>query len=149
MHHTMQLREKHTAAAENLLRKNQLSSTVSRKTILALFFSSEDALEHADIEKKTGEKLDRVTVYRTLQCFLEKGIIHPIPTTDNSIRYALCKDNCTQGHHHDDHVHFLCSECGRATCLDAVVIPEIKLPRGFRPLQKQMVVTGVCALCHS
>ena len=74
-----------------------------------LFLEQTGALAHGDIEKKAGEKFDRVTVYRTLQTFVEKGIIHTIPTADNSIRYALCKDDCAEGHHHDHHIHFVCT----------------------------------------
>ena len=85
----------------DILKKNQLSVTDSRKKILELFLKSPGALAHADIEKSTGENFDRVTVYRTLQTFVEKGIIHNIPTTDNSILYALCKHDCEAGHHHD------------------------------------------------
>jgi Fur family transcriptional regulator, ferric uptake regulator len=133
---------------DQLLRENQLSVTGSRKKILELFLQSNGALAHGDIEKKTGEKFDRVTVYRTLQTFLEKGIIHHIPTTDNSIRYALCIDNCSEGHHHDNHVHFVCSECGTTTCLADVTIPEVKLPGGFQPTEYQMVVTGLCKACQ-
>ncbi|MGZ5135561.1 MAG: Fur family transcriptional regulator [Flavitalea sp.] len=105
-------------------------------------------MEHADIEKKTGEKFDRVTVYRTLQSFLEKGIIHTIPTSDNSVRYALCKDDCRQGHHHDNHVHFLCKVCNSTICLEGVTIPEVKLPVGFQPTEYQMVVSGICKECR-
>ena len=72
-------------AIEDVLKKNQLSVTDGRKKILELFLNSEGALAHADIEEKTGETFDRVTVYRTLNTFVEKGIIHHIPTTDNSI----------------------------------------------------------------
>lgn len=134
---------------DNILKKNQLSVTGSRKRILELFLSSNGgALAHGDIEKKTGEKFDRVTVYRTLQTFLEKGIIHSIPTVDNSVRYAMCKETCAGGHHHDNHVHFVCSACGHTTCLDTVLIPEVKLPEGFQPEEFQMVVTGVCKECH-
>jgi Fur family ferric uptake transcriptional regulator len=106
------------------------------------------ALAHGDIEKKTGEKFDRVTVYRTLQTFLEKGIIHTIPTSDNSVLYALCHDNCSEGHHHDNHVHFICTECGKTICLADVLIPEVKLPGGFLPHESQMVVSGLCKECR-
>lgn len=133
---------------DNILRKNQLSVTGSRKKILELFLMSNGALAHGDIEKKTGEKFDRVTVYRTLQTFLEKGIIHTIPTVDNSVLYALCKDNCSEGHHHDDHVHFICRECGKTICLADVTIPQVKLPSGFLPDEFQMVVTGLCKECQ-
>lgn len=133
---------------DTLLKKNQLSVTGSRKRILELFIKNSGALAHADIEKKTGEKIDRVTVYRTLQSFLEKGIIHTIPTSDNSIRYALCKDDCTEGHHHDNHVHFVCNNCGNTICLDHVTVPEVKLPVGFQPSETQMLVKGVCRECR-
>lgn len=133
---------------EAILKNNQLSITGSRRKILELFLLSEGALAHGDIEKKTGERFDRVTVYRTLQTFLEKGIIHTIPTPDNSVRYALCKEDCSQGHHHDDHVHFICSICGTTTCLEEVTIPAVNLPDGFQPIDYQMVVTGVCKNCR-
>jgi Fur family ferric uptake transcriptional regulator len=131
-----------------ILRKNQLSVTDSRKSILDLFLHSNGALAHADIEKKTGEKFDRVTVYRTLQAFMEKGIIHTIPTSDNSIRYALCKDDCSEGHHHDNHVHFVCTICSTTTCLDSITVPEVQLPKGFRFLNSQMIVSGICENCQ-
>lgn len=130
-----------------LLKRNQLSVTESRKKILELFLQSKGALAHADIERKTGEKFDRVTVYRTLQVFLEKGIIHTIPSADNAVRYALCKDDCTEGHHHDDHVHFICARCATVTCLDEVHIPPLKLPAGFLVHDCQMVVNGICRDC--
>lgn len=135
------------AQIDSILKRNQLSVTGSRKRILELFLDSKGALAHGDIEKKTGEKFDRVTVYRTLQVFLEKGIIHNIPTADNSIRYALCKNDCTEGHHHDNHVHFVCNNCGDTTCLADVLVPSVKLPIGFVPDDYQMVVRGTCKAC--
>ncbi len=130
-----------------ILKNNRLSITGSRQKILELFLLSDGALSHADIEKNTGESFDRVTVYRTLQTFVEKGIIHLIPTTDNSIKYALCKNDCAPGHHHDNHVHFICGECEKTICLDDVNIPVVKLPEGFTPNRSEMVVTGICGEC--
>lgn len=130
-----------------ILRKNGLSITAGRKKILDLFLDNEGALAHADIEKHTDAAFDRVTVYRTLQTFVDKGIIHQIPTTDNSILYALCKDKCEAGHHHDEHVHFICNKCNKTICLDDVTVPAVKLPKGFQPVQAAMVVTGICAEC--
>jgi len=112
-----------------------------------LFLQQDGALSHSDIETKADGKFDRVTVYRTLQAFLEKGLIHSIPTSDNSIRYALCKDNCSGGHHRDDHVHFICNTCGNTVCLEDVVVPAIRLPRGYVVQQVAMLVSGVCKSC--
>ena len=130
-----------------LLKRNSLSVTDSRKKILQLFLEQAGALAHGDIEKRAGEKFDRVTVYRTLQTFVDKGIIHTIPTADNSIRYALCKDECSEGHHHDHHIHFVCNNCHNTYCLDGVVTPEIKLPKGYTAEHVEVVVEGICKNC--
>ena len=132
------------ATIQGILKRNRLSVTDSRVRILELFLAQNGALAHGDIEKRTGERFDRVTVYRTLHSFLNKGIIHTIPTADNSIRYALCKENCEEGHHHDNHVHFVCDDCGNTICLDEVTIPTIQLPQGFKAKQVEMVVSGKC-----
>jgi len=134
---------------KEILKRSQLSVTASREKILHLFLEQTGALAHGDIEKKAGEKFDRVTVYRTLQTFVEKGIIHTIPTADNSIRYALCKDDCAEGHHHDQHIHFVCTDCGNTYCLDDIVTPEIKLPKGYSSSHIQVVVEGVCKNCKT
>jgi Fur family transcriptional regulator, ferric uptake regulator len=131
-----------------ILKRNQLSITDSRSKILELFLLHNGALAHADIEKKSGASFDRVTVYRTLQTFVEKGIIHTIPTADNSIRYALCKDECSEGHHHDHHVHFVCKQCGSTVCLEDISVPEVKLPKGYQSTQVEVVVNGVCKDCR-
>lgn len=130
-----------------ILKNHRLSKTDSRQKILELFLLSAGALSHADIETNSGAAFDRVTIYRTLQSFVEQGIIHLIPTTDNSIKYALCKDDCQLGHHNDNHVHFVCEDCKQTTCLDDVVIPIIKLPKGFRLSQAEMMISGICKDC--
>ena len=135
-------------SVDNILKRNQLSVTESRKKILEIFKIHDKALAHSDIERKAGEKFDRVTVYRTLQKFVDKGIIHTIPTADNSIRYALCKDECSEGHHHDHHIHFVCNNCNNTYCLDDVVTPEIKLPKGYQAEHVEVVVEGVCKNCN-
>ncbi len=137
-----------TQQIQQLLKRNQLSITDSRSKILELFLQQNGALAHADIEKKSGASFDRVTVYRTLQTFVEKGIIHTIPTADNSILYALCKDECTEGHHHDHHVHFVCSKCSNTICLEDITVPDVKLPAGYQATQVEVVVNGVCKDCR-
>ena len=137
------------AQVGELLKRNSLSVTDSRKKILQLFLEQQGALAHGDIEKRAGEKFDRVTVYRTLPTFVDKGIIHTIPTADNSIRYALCKDECSAGHHHDHHIHFVCNNCNNTFCLDDVVTPEINLPKGYAAEHVEVVVEGICKNCNS
>ncbi|TAF50005.1 MAG: transcriptional repressor [Sphingobacteriia bacterium] len=132
-----------------MLKDHGLSSTETRRTILGFFHAADKALAHADIETMGTVPLDRVTIYRTLQSFVEKGLLHSIPSADNAVRYALCKDHCADGHHHDNHVHFMCDQCSRTYCLDEITIPRIKLPLGFTACQTDLVVSGVCKTCQS
>ncbi|MES2645396.1 MAG: transcriptional repressor [Bacteroidota bacterium] len=134
--------------AMHILRKNHLSVTDSRCTILHMFLQNTNgAVRHCDIEQGIPG-LDRVTIYRTLQVFSEKGIIHSIPSLDGAVRYALCHSGCEEGHHHDNHVHFVCSACGTTQCLEEVNVPPVIVPAGYQAKQIEMVITGVCNRCR-
>lgn len=136
------------AATQEILRNNNLSVTEGRIHILELFLQSKRALSHAEIEKSMGKHFDRVTIYRTLHTFLDKGLIHSIPTLDNSVVYALCKDECCEGRHYDNHAHFVCDTCGITYCLEEVAIPNVKLPKGFTVKQRDMLLNGKCSQCR-
>ena len=131
---------------DTTLKNHGLRSTLFRTLVLDIFVKSRHALSLPDIEDKLND-FDRITLYRTLKSFEEKGIIHTIPSSDNSIKYALCKEDCAEGHHHDNHVHFVCDSCSKTICLDHVHVPDIKLPKGFYPRESNMVVSGVCSEC--
>ncbi|MBT1704198.1 transcriptional repressor [Fulvivirgaceae bacterium PWU20] len=133
------------AVSEKLLRDFRLRSTPTRQEILDLFLNSNYALSYGDIEKEISES-DRVTVYRTLKTFLDKGLIHKVLDDEGSLKYALCNDACdTSGHHHD-HVHFKCMKCGQTNCIN-VDIPEVKLPKGYVAQEKNLLIQGICDSC--
>lgn len=133
----------------NILKKNNLSVTENRVSILSLFLKSRLPLTHAQIEQMSTNKLDRVSIYRTLQVFVEKGILHHIPTANDSIVYALCQDECSTHHQHvDDHVHFFCNTCLKYYCIEQVQIPTIQLPNGYLAHEKQVVIQGICKQCN-
>lgn len=134
-------------STKNILKKHNLSITEGRKKTLELFLKSSGALAHSDIEKKLKDNFDRVSIYRTLQSFAEKGIIHTIPSADNSIKYALCKDECAEGHHQDDHVHFICDDCGNTYCINHISVPTVSLPKGFKISNANLVISGICNKC--
>lgn len=136
-----------TLSVKEPLKNKGLSVTDSRTKILQLFMQQKGALSHGDIEKKAGATFDRVTIYRTLQTFLDKGIIHAIPSADNAVRYALCQDECGPGHHHHQHIHFICSRCKQTFCLDDIVTPDLRLPKGYESQEIDVLVKGICKQC--
>jgi Fur family ferric uptake transcriptional regulator len=135
-----------TAASDRLLKTFKMRSTPSRQEILLLFLRRNYALSHGDIEKEISNSLDRVTVYRTLKTFLDKGLIHKVLDDQGSLKYALCNEACTAADHHHDHVHFKCTNCGQTNCLN-VEVPGFKLPGGYRPQEINVLIQGVCERC--
>ncbi|MBX2952649.1 MAG: transcriptional repressor [Leadbetterella sp.] len=133
--------------SNDILKNTGLRVTETRQVILERFQEKTAAISQSDIEGELGENIDRVTVYRTLKTFVEKGIIHKILDDKGGIKYALCKEQCHPGHHHHDHLHFKCSVCLQTTCLEKNFIPEISLPAGYLKQEVNILVQGVCPNC--
>lgn len=134
-------------AIQAILIKHELSITESRTEILSLFLESSASVEHSQIEIQTQNRFNRATVYRTLRSFIEKGIVHRIPTYDSSVRYGLCRSDCDVHQHQDHHIHFCCNACGKIVCLDQINAPLIKLPEGYRSDRIDALVSGLCTYC--
>jgi Fur family transcriptional regulator, ferric uptake regulator len=134
-------------ASVELLKKFDLRLTSCREDILEEFILKTAALSHSYLENQVGNHYDRVTIYRTLKTFVEKGLIHKIPDDDGGIKYALCQQECNHKKHNHDHVHFKCNECGDTTCISSLNIPEIILPEGYIRQDVNMLVQGICAAC--
>lgn len=131
----------------DILKNTGLRVTETRQVILERFREKTTAISQSDMESELGEDMDRVTVYRTLKTFVEKGIIHKILDDKGGVKYALCKEQCHPGHHHHDHLHFKCSVCQETSCLEKHLIPEISLPEGYRKEEVNILVQGVCPNC--
>ncbi|WP_118195141.1 Fur family transcriptional regulator [Albibacterium indicum] len=135
--------------AERLLRKHNLKVTVPRLSVLSVISEKETATSQPDLEKVLGKSVDRVTLYRVLNVFEEKGILHKIFDLHGTATYALCSEECPEHIHSEDHVHFTCSKCNSVYCLNEVTIPTIETPIGFRVDAVGINAVGICAQCQS
>ena len=135
-------------ADEQILKDFRLRHTSSRAYILHIFLEHPYALSYSDIEKQVAETYDRVTVYRTLKTFVDKGVVHKVLDNAGGLKYALCKEHCTTIAHHHEHVHFKCTQCGQTNCLEEVEIPEVHLPTGYKPQELNLLIQGICSKCQ-
>jgi Fur family transcriptional regulator, ferric uptake regulator len=134
---------------DNTLKNFNLRQTDAREAVLEVFQGEHYALSHGHIETVLASRFDRVTLYRTLKTFVDKGLIHKVLDDQGAMKYALCKEVCNSaGHHHHDHVHFKCNICGQTTCLEQVTIPTISLPIGYQKQEMNLLVQGVCQTCN-
>jgi Fur family transcriptional regulator, ferric uptake regulator len=132
---------------QQMLQAYGLRKTKCRTDVLRLFLDNRHALTHADIEHQLGELYDRVTLYRTLHAFEEHRLLHSIKDGSVAIKYALCKEACSQYQHHDNHIHFSCQVCGQTYCLNEVYLPSLRMPAGYQVSEMQFSAQGVCDRC--
>ncbi|MCG8330032.1 MAG: transcriptional repressor [Chitinophagales bacterium] len=129
------------------LEKHHLRKTNMRREVLELFLQSKGkALSNRDIEQAL-KSADRITLYRTLKTFEEKGLIHQAVDNSGTAKYALCRDDCTVHEHHHEHAHFHCTNCDETICLEGAINPQVKVPTGFVVEQTHLVLEGVCEKC--
>ena len=131
-----------------LLRENGLKVTSPRLRVLKEITHKEAAISQPDLEKIVGKDIDRVTLYRILSSFEEKGIVHKIFDLNGTATYAMCYSNCTENHHHDQHVHFICSICNNVYCLNEVSLPKLTLPPHFALHSLAINAVGLCGNCQ-
>ena len=131
---------------EKILQQKALRITPMRQLVLEYFIAKNKILGLIDLEN-VFPRADRITIYRTLKIFEEKGIVHRIEDGQSEVKYALCKVDCSEDRHIDDHPHFHCLNCGDISCLEEVFIPSLDLPEGYQLEEVNMMVKGVCVNC--
>src|ERR1700748_1298988 len=107
---------------EGLLERHHLKKTGPRLKVLSMLSSKNVATSQPDLESVMDD-IDRVTLYRILNAFEEKGIIHKVFDLNGTANYAMCSSNCEENHHHDEHLHFNCTFCKNVYCLDDLNLP--------------------------
>ncbi len=131
-----------------VLKANQLKVTQPRLRVLDIISTKLSAISQPELEKILGSEIDRVTLYRILASFEEKGILHKVFDLNGTATYAFCSTKCTADHHHDQHVHFICSVCNSVYCLDEIALPKINLPSDFSLHSIAINAVGICDICN-
>lgn len=127
-----------------LLKNNGIRKTEVRLKVLDLFVHSGVALSNQDIEKQLS--IDRITLYRTLNTFIDSAILHRID--DHTITYyALCATCDRENHNHDNHLHFKCVTCETIECFDQDQALNVQLPTGYLLDKINILIEGTCTNC--
>lgn len=119
--------------------------TPFREAVLKIFESNNHAISIHQIELSLGDH-DRITLYRTIKLFLEKGIIHEIALANEINKYALCEKSCSEIEHHHNHIHFKCNKCLEVFCEHIPAFPSVEL-KGFEIENLEINASGICINC--
>lgn len=98
---------------KDILRKYKLKVTPARLSMLSVFQKTHKPISAEDISRVVAkEKIDQVTVYRTLHTFEEANIIRRVDMRQDAVFYELANS-----HHH----HVICTSCGDVEDFDFCV----------------------------
>lgn len=128
---------------QKLLSKNT-NPTSMRILVYEFLEQQQTAMSLSEIESHFY-KADRVTIYRTLKTFEEKGIVHSIQE-NTTVKYILCHDGCDENTHKDWHLHFYCKICKQTTCKEDFIIPQ-NGSQNYRIDELKLFGKGICENC--
>jgi len=131
---------------EKILIAKQINPTAMRLLVLEFLLKQKTAISLSDVERDFTHS-DKVTIYRTLKTFQEKGLIHNIKDGRGAVKYALCESDCKEGVHYDYHLHFYCTVCKELFCLPKSKLPQVVLPDNFQLSEISLVARGICDKC--
>ena len=130
---------------ENILLSRDINPTAMRLLVLGEMSKLNVALSLNDLEA-CFDRVDRVTLYRTVKTFEKHKLVHSIDDGTGQAKYALCDDGCDCAPK-DLHAHFHCRRCDVTFCMKDYQLPNIPLPRKFVFEDANLVVKGLCDHC--
>ena len=131
---------------KSILKSYNLRVTDCRLDVVQFFLNNKKALSQGDLESQF-KQYDRVTLYRTLNSFLDSGLLHKIPNATGVATYGLCSETCSPEDHNHSHIHFKCNSCGQIECLNDKAIPAVSAPQGYKIETVNMIIDGTCVKC--
>lgn len=133
--------------AEVLIGATGSRLTLARVRVLAFLLAQHTAVTHHEVESALDahDKIDRVTLYRTLDWLLAQGLAHKVLSEDRVWRFRANETAAA----HRQHAHFKCERCASVTCLasTATAAKSLALPAGYRAMEVDMTVKGLCPAC--
>jgi len=131
--------------AADILKEYSLKQTAGRLAILMVLLKAGKPLSHKDICSALGDLYyDPVSVYRSLDSFIEAGFVHRVEDDNRTWLFALC--TCEKISH--CHPHFFCRRCGKCECLKMCNIPAIsELQQDYIVEEQRYYIKGICGSC--
>lgn len=129
----------------DILNKRKIKPTAIRLLVLKAMMEFERAFSLLDLENYL-DTVDKSTVSRTINLFLDHHLIHCIDDGSGSLKYSVCGEDCSCSIE-ELHAHFYCLKCHKTFCLRNIPAPTVQLPRNFTLESINYVLKGCCEDC--
>ena len=129
---------------KEILRKYGFNCTEAQIATLEILIQAEHPVSRDYIFQALGSGgPDKTTIYRILERFCEKNLIHKAYVDKRAWEYELA-DKCSD---HQCHPHFKCTNCGKIICLHDVCVPLVEGLKGFIFQRQKMIIEGIGPEC--
>lgn len=132
---------------ENILNEKGVKPTSNRILVLKEIIKASHPVSLADLEAMLEFSMDKASIFRVLELFSKKDIVHVIEDGSRSLKYELCQSSSNHSIY-DQHVHFYCENCKEIYCFNTVSVPLINMPDGFHPHSVNYMIKGICTKCN-
>lgn len=132
------------------LREHHVHLTQNRITVFKLLSESTRALSVSLIMKQSETSLDRISVYRALRYFLQKGIVEVVPNNMGVAKYILASSNREVVKSRDTKcAYFICSCCQHTELIaEPINIKPASLTK-HQVSKYSLILEGLCSSCRS
>lgn len=131
---------------EKILRDKSVKLTPNRILVLKELAKASNPVSLADLEGLMDFSIDKASIFRVLELFAERDVVHVIEDGSRSLKYELCHSHVDHTIS-DQHVHFYCELCRETYCFETVSVPVIDIPDGFHPHAINYMIKGICPKC--
>jgi len=131
---------------DDILNRKEIKPTPNRILVMKELMKASHPISLADLEALLEFSMDKASIFRVLELFAEKDVVHVIEDGSRSLKYELC----SSGKNHsiaDQHAHFYCEHCKKTYCIETASVPLIDIPDGFTPHSINYMVKGMCPEC--
>lgn len=129
---------------ENILSSRGIRPTAMRLLVLKYLDAQIYAVSLNTIEEGLNHP-DKVTLYRTMKTFQEKGLVHIIEDGTSTTKFALSLEDQDEGS--NLHIHFYCKNCKNTYRLPKTHAPDLPLLAEFQLENMNLVAKGICNKC--
>lgn len=126
----------------------QIKPTVIRLLVLKAMMQAEQTVSLLDLENLLDNTVDKSSISRVINLFLDHKLIHSVDDGSGSLKYGVCDNRCDCSVHYQ-HTHFYCEQCHRTFCIENTPVPVVPVPKGFTLDSVNYVLKGLCAECNA
>lgn len=129
----------------HFLHERGVKPTPNRILVLRELMHAASPVSLADLEASLGS-IDKASIFRVIELFADKELIHVIEDGSRSLKYELCH-GADRHSAADQHVHFYCEKCRSLFCFDHIVVPRVDIPDSFSVKSVNYMLKGICPKC--